>query len=165
MADITNYYGAYTLPECGFTPPAGKVFDCWMLDGVEKDAGTKINVSVNKSLIAVWKNAPAAITSYTLTFDANGGSGTMTALTGNASYTLPECSFTAPTGKQFAGWNVFGYTQAVGTTVNLTSNRTATAVWEDISEIAIINATISGAEAGAAAGSTTVTTSDSTLWR
>ena len=162
MSDITNYYGAYTLPECTFTPPDGKVFDCWMILGVEKDAGTKINVGVNTSLTAVWKDAPAANTSYTLTFDAYGGSGTMTALTGNTSYTLPECTFTPPNGKQFAGWNVFGYTQAAGTTVNLTGDRTAAAVWEDIPEIATITATVSGAEAGANVGSTTVTTADST---
>ena len=162
MADITDYYGAYILPECGFTPPAGKVFDCWMILGAEKDAGTKINISVNTSVIAVWKDAPASITSYTLAFDANGGSGTMTALTGGTSYSLPECTFTAPVGKQFAGWNVFGYTQDAGTTVNLTNNYTATAVWEDIPEIANISATVNGAEAGATAGSTMVTTSDST---
>ena len=160
MADITDYYGAYILPECGFTPPAGKVFDCWMILGVEKDAGTKINISVNTSATAVWKDAPASITSYTLTFDANGGSGTMTDLTGGTSYTLPECTFTAPVGKQFAGWNVFGYTQDAGTTVNLTNNFTATAVWEDIPEIANISATVNGAQAGATAGSTTVATAD-----
>ncbi|MBR6503215.1 MAG: InlB B-repeat-containing protein [Clostridia bacterium] len=162
MADITNYYGAYTLPECTFTPPDGKVFDCWMILGVEKDAGTKINVGVNTSVIAVWKDAPAAITTYTLAFDANGGSGTMTALTGSTSYTLPECTFTAPAGKQFAGWNVFGYTQAAGTTVNLTNNFTAAAVWEDIPQITTVTATVNGAIAGATAGSTTVTPADAT---
>ena len=44
---------------------------------------------------------------YTVTFDANGGTGTMTQITGiNGQYILPSCGFTAPAGQEFAGWKV-----------------------------------------------------------
>jgi len=158
----TNFYGELTLPECGFTPPAGKKFACWQVGNNSWNPGDKIIINFDTTVSAIWADLPPQTTTYTLSFDANGGSGTMTALTGGTSYTLPECTFTAPAGKQFTGWNVFGYTQDAGTTVNLTNNFTATAVWEDILEITNISATVNGAEAGATAGTTTVTTSDST---
>ncbi len=42
---------------------------------------------------------------YTVCFDANGGSGTMSPVTGvNGMYTLPACSFTPPAYKKFMGW-------------------------------------------------------------
>ena len=41
---------------------------------------------------------------YTVSFDANGGTGTMADVTGvTSSYTLPACTFTAPSDKQFKG--------------------------------------------------------------
>lgn len=44
-------------------------------------------------------------TPYTVTFNANGGSGKMDARNiGGGDYDLPECEFTAPEGKRFAGW-------------------------------------------------------------
>ena len=162
MDNKTDFYGELTLPECGFTPPAGKQFSHWQVGNSSWNPGDKIIINFDTTVNAIWADLPPQTTTYTLSFDANGGSGTMTALTGGTSYILPECTFTAPAGKQFAGWNVFGYTQDAGTTVNLTNNFTATAVWEDIPEIANISATVNGAEAGATAGTTTVTTSDST---
>ena len=44
---------------------------------------------------------------YTVSFDANGGTGTMDAVTAEAgAFTLPECTFTAPEGKRFLGWSL-----------------------------------------------------------
>ncbi len=42
----------------------------------------------------------------TVEFDANGGTGEMTkaTFTFGSNFTIPECTFTAPEGKQFAGW-------------------------------------------------------------
>lgn len=40
-------------------------------------------------------------TSYTITYDANGGSGTMSDTTN----TVADCTFTAPKGKEFSTWN------------------------------------------------------------
>ena len=58
------------------------------------------------------------VTTYTVSFNANGGTGTMANVTVSAgAYTLPANSFTAPAGKQFKGWAT-GATAAVnaGTT-------------------------------------------------
>lgn len=81
-----------------------------------------------------------ASTTYTITYDANGGSGTMasgTATDGTA-FTLPANGFTAPTGKQFKCWAIGS---AGGTQVNaaathtFTANTTVYAVWEDIAPL------------------------------
>ena len=78
-----------------------------------------------------WTAEP--IQTYTVTFDANGGSGTMNMVTEiNGSYQLPECEFTAPTGKQFKCWNVGGIDKNVGVNINVTENITVLAIWEDI---------------------------------
>ena len=54
-----------TLPECGFTPPVGKVFDKW-----DKGApGEEIEVDGDMTVTAQWKSAV-----YTVTFDSKGDS-------------------------------------------------------------------------------------------
>ena len=81
-------------------------------------------------------------TTYTVSFDANGGTGTMAAATGvSGEYTLPENGFTAPNGKQFKGWSVDGNEKAVGDKITVTANTTVTAVWEDIP---VVTYTVSG---------------------
>ena len=74
------------------------------------------------------------VTTYTVRFNANGGTGTMADVTGvpAGSYTLPANGFTAPAGKQFKGWST-GASGAVieGTTYNVTDDVTLYAIWED----------------------------------
>ena len=129
MAPLTNAM-SYMLPACTFTAPSGKQFAGWNVFGSLYNVGDTVYLSSNTTAYAEWEDEQPS--GYRLTFDANGGTGTMDALTGQTSYTLPACTFTAPSGKHFVGWNVFGYTQSVGETVNLSSDRTAQAVWEDI---------------------------------
>ena len=70
---------------------------------------------------------------YTVTFAANGGTGSMTDATGvSGEYTLPENGFTAPDGKQFKAWSVDGNEKAVGDKINVAADTTVTAVWENI---------------------------------
>ena len=70
---------------------------------------------------------------YTVTFDANGGSGTMADVTGiSGAYSLPECTFTAPAGKKFKAWKVNNTEYAPGTSIYVSSATTVTAVWESI---------------------------------
>jgi len=47
-------------------------------------------------------------------------------------YTLPACTFGAPSGQQFKAWKVGGVEKAVGDKITVTANTTVTAVWEDI---------------------------------
>lgn len=69
---------------------------------------------------------------YTVRFEANGGTGTMpnvTVISGN--YTLPPCTFTAPEGQQFKGWATGASgTVITGTSINVTANITLYAIWE-----------------------------------
>ena len=72
------------------------------------------------------------IIAYAITFDANGGTGAMAPVSGIAGeYTLPECTFTAPDGKQFKCWSVGGREKAVGDKITVTADTTLTAVWKD----------------------------------
>ncbi|MBP3650573.1 MAG: InlB B-repeat-containing protein [Clostridia bacterium] len=69
----------------------------------------------------------------TVTFAANGGTGTMNSVEVNpGSYTLPANGFTAPEGKQFKAWNVDGKEYAAGDKVTIVDATTITAVWEAI---------------------------------
>lgn len=70
---------------------------------------------------------------YTVSFNVNGGTGTMADVTGiSGEYTLPANGFTAPDGKQFKAWSVGGVEKAVGDKITVTADTTVTAVWEDI---------------------------------
>ena len=76
----------------------------------------------------------SASATYTVSFNANGGSGSMTDETGvSGTYTLPVCTFTAPTGKQFKGWATSaGGTVIAGSTIEVTADTTLYAIWEDV---------------------------------
>lgn len=118
----------YTLPANGFTPPAGMQLKGWSVNGTEKAVGDKITVTDGTTVKAVWENI-----TYTVSFDANGGTGMMTDVTGVlGEYTLPANGFTAPARKRFKCWSVNGAEKAVGATINVTANTTVTAVWETI---------------------------------
>ena len=106
----------------------GFTFDGWYQD-VTLNTKFDFNTSVvsNLTLYAKWIE-----NKYTVTFDANGGSGTMTPVTDlTGEYNLPANGFTAPTGKQFKGWSLTT-DGAIVTKVDMTENRTVYAIWEDI---------------------------------
>ena len=73
-----------------------------------------------------------AYTTYQVSFDANGGSGTMDGHTvpAGSSYTLPTCSFKAPSGKQFSHWEVNGAEKKPADVITVSGNTTVTAVWK-----------------------------------
>ena len=56
MDSITSsYLGYVTLPECTFTPPAGKVFKAWSVNGTQYQPGDTITVSEDTVISAVWE--------------------------------------------------------------------------------------------------------------
>ncbi len=71
---------------------------------------------------------------YTVSFNSNGGAGTMTALNNiSGSYTLPVCTFTPPSGKQFLCWaknSTTGTQYNSGTQYNVNDDVTFYAIWE-----------------------------------
>ena len=85
---------------------------------------------------------------YTVTFDSNGGTGTMADAGVSGDYELPVCGFTAPNGKQFKAWSVGGVEKAVGDTINVTANTTLTAIWEAVA----YNVTVTDGTASVGAG-------------
>ena len=106
-----NAEDEYTAPECAFTAPEGQEFDCWTnTDGTETyPAGTSLGLLAgDTTLYAKWKDVePAPVTHFTVSFDANGGTGEMSPadVDADAEYTVPGSAFTAPAGKVFDSWN------------------------------------------------------------
>ena len=72
------------------------------------------------------------VTTYTVSFIANGGTGTMadvTVISGN--YTLPANGFTDPSGKQFKGWATSADGEVItDASITVTANITLYAIWE-----------------------------------
>ena len=88
----------------------------------------KIIISYSHTKKSVWIQkitvTTSSGTSYTITYDSNGGSGSMGNTTGS-SVSAATCTFTAPTGKQFDHWNTdannSGTSYAAGDAVNTTT--------------------------------------------
>ena len=91
--------------------------------------------SVVKTAVAISGATPPPAT-YTVSFNANGGTGTMADVTGVSAgaYTLPANGFTAPDGKRFVGWatSAGGTATAAGGTITVSANVTLYAIWEEI---------------------------------
>ena len=90
--------------------------------------------SVVKTAVAISGATPPPAT-YTVSFNANGGTGTMAEVTGvSGAYTLPANGFTAPDGKRFVGWatSAGGTAIAAGGTITVSANVTLYAIWEEI---------------------------------
>ena len=123
MGPFTVESQEYELPPCEFVPPEDKVFKCWEVNGEEHDEGDNITLSEDKDTVvkALWKDAP--VESYTVKFDANGGSSNMGPFTvGSREYELPPCEFVPPEGKVFKCWEVNGEEHDEGDKVTLTEN-------------------------------------------
>ena len=127
-----EFAGTYTLPTCAFTAPDGKQFKGWATSANgEVIDGTTYNVTANVELFAIWEDIP--VVNFNVTFNANGGTGTMSPVEYAGTYTLPTCAFTAPDGKQFKGWATSANGEVIdGATYNVTANVELFAIWEDI---------------------------------
>ena len=123
----------YTLPECTFTPPEGKEFAGWLaVNGNVYPAGHDVYSTYDQSLKATWKDKEVA--EISITFDPNGGTGTMQPMKvkSGENFTLPECTFTPPEGKEFAGWLApNGKVFAAGAIVHDYNDCVLKATWKD----------------------------------
>lgn len=136
VADAVVQSNLYKLPVCTFTAPDGKVFDKWELAPDTYGAvGEKVAVGADITLKAVWKDTPSEEPTYwTVSYNANGGSGTMSAAQVNKGeqLTVPACGFTAPEGKEFDKWEVSsGVYAAAGEKLTVTADMTLKVVWKD----------------------------------
>ena len=127
----------YTLPECTFTPPEGKEFAGWLaVNGNVYPAGHDVYSTYDQSLKATWKDKEVA--EVTISFDPSGGTGTMQPMRVKAGvdFTLPECTFTPPAGKEFAGWlAVNGEVYPAGDNVVSSTDSVLKATWKDTTEV------------------------------
>ena len=127
----------YTLPECTFTPPEGKEFAGWLaVNGNVYPAGHDVFSTYDHSLKATWKDKE--VTEVTISFDPNGGTGTMQPMKvkSGENFTLPECTFTPPAGKEFAGWLAKnGEVYPAGNVVTSSIDQSFKATWKDKAEV------------------------------
>ncbi len=152
MADATQAKAetgdtTYTIPDSTFTAPTGKVFDKWTTDVGTVDGATLTIPAATETtdpitLTATWKDAPQT-EQYTIKFAAgDGATGEMAdatqakAETGDTTYTIPDSTFTAPTGKVFDKWTtdvgtVDGATLTIPAATETTDPITLTATWKD----------------------------------
>ena len=109
------------------------------LNNDPKPTEVKYNYNVNNGdkNIDVTLKVNYSTETFTVTFDKNGGSGSMADVTKSTgeTYVLPACGFTAPTGKEFKAWEVGGAQKAVGETITVNSNITVKAIWADLIKI------------------------------
>ena len=128
--DLSNYKN----------PTLGKtIFE--LIDETEKDGYTEPvwNDSNKGTNFVVNANNKTFISTATqlfeVTFDSNGGDGSMEGakVKANNTYTLPENKFTPVTGKKFDGWKVGNESKIrkAGETITITDNVVITANWVD----------------------------------
>lgn len=103
VGDVIEKGGTFTLEACTYTAPEGKRFKAWAIgsvNGEQKQPNEQIIITAETYIYAIWEDI-----TYTVTFNANGGAGSMLDETEQlGGYVLPECTFTEPTGKQFKCW-------------------------------------------------------------
>ena len=96
------------------------------------------NAKIGKVAFTLKTEVPAKY--ITISFDPNGGTGTMKPMRVKAgeNYTLPECTFTPPEGREFAGWlAVNGTVYPAGTKGISSYDQSFKATWKDKEKITI----------------------------
>lgn len=124
-----NKGSKYNLATNGFTAPKGKKFKAWKIGDTEYAEGAEITVKEDTTVEAVWVDDTVDIT-----FDANGGTGSMDKQTveKGSTFKLPDNGFTAPENKKFKGWKIGETEYKVGDEITVNGNTEVQAVWEDI---------------------------------
>ena len=118
----------FTLPENEFTPPSGKEFKAWSVNGEEKAPKDTITVNADTEVTALWKDAQV-----TVSFDGNGGTYQKAPekVDKGSSYMLPGNPFIAPDGKEFAGWLVGSNIKQPGESIIVDKDITIKAQWKN----------------------------------
>ena len=133
-AGTTNATGNGTLVTLKFEVKSTATAGNYTIGFLVADAVNRNEERVALTTQAGTVSVAVPVTTYTVRFNANGGTGTMADVTGvpAGAYTLPANGFTAPAGKQFKGWST-GASGAVieGTTYNVTGDVTLYAIWEN----------------------------------
>ena len=94
------------------------------------------NARIGKVAFTLKTEVPAKY--ITISFDPNGGTGTMQPMKvkSGENFTLPECTYTPPEGKEFAGWlAVNGNVYPAGNVATFSIDQTLKATWKDKAEV------------------------------
>lgn len=142
MDDMETKDGKLVLPACEFAPPNGKIFDKWAIGSASSTVfaaeGTEYTFTADTKVYALWKDVSGSGATVTISYDENGGSGSMsdsTALKGK-NFNLPQCKFTPPKGKEFAGWEIDGKIYAEGAAYAFKEDTEVKATWKDAEQAA-----------------------------
>ena len=148
MAPVQNVNGTFVLPECTFAPPTGYgdlEFQYWAdksYGGNTFAEGDSYTLVGNIIFYARWRTAQ----NHTVSFNANGGTGSMAGGSYLGAYTLPACTITAPSGKQFKRWALGSADSTTqfnaGDTYYLHKDVTFYPVWEDAPEVNALTGTV-----------------------
>ncbi|SDD96799.1 leucine-rich repeat domain-containing protein, partial [Peptococcus niger] len=121
-----------------FAPDTGYEIDTVTVNGTAVGVMSNvldITMNENKTVIVKFKavGTPPIGIPVTITFDKNGGTGSMANVTVNKgeAYKLPICAFTAPNGKKFKAWEVNGTEKNVGDSIKVNANTTVKAIWKE----------------------------------
>ena len=140
MEQVTDVYPDYTLPDCGFTAPEGKVFNGWTvgsLSGKWYAAGSTMDVNSDVTLYAKWAD-PTGSHKITFVNRAYDPYPTVEIIVSEGMYTLPgiEGIFEIPSGSTFEEWEVSidGRWQyfAPGKQISVTEDLKINAIWKPI---------------------------------
>ena len=131
------------------------------LDGKAAEAVDLLSDGV--TAVIIFKLTPLeASHTHTVSFNANGGTGTMADVTGvSGEYTLPACTFTAPANKQFKGWATSASgTVITGTSITVSADTKLYAIWEliPVTKPAITTTTLPDGKVGEAYNQTLAAT-------
>ena len=157
--ELEHVSNAYVLPDNGYIAPTGKAFDRWKLTSgnavpIYGYPGDTVSVNAEGTSITVYEGSTSTIrgnfsvTGYALTitpmwkttmevvFYANGGDGTMSAvpMKSGTEYVLPTPTYTPPSGKAFAYWEVTigsdrAETRGPGDVITIDGSTLIKAVW------------------------------------
>ena len=133
-AGTTNATGNGTLVTLKFEVKSTATAGNYTIGFLVADAVNRNEERVALTTQAGTVSVAVPVTTYTVKFNANGGTGTMADVTGvpAGAYTLPANGFTAPAGKQFKGWSTDASGAVIeGTTYNVTGDVTLYAIWEN----------------------------------
>ncbi|MBQ9314669.1 MAG: S-layer homology domain-containing protein [Clostridia bacterium] len=101
----------------------------WTISGDDTFSNTNSQITIELTEDVEYL-ANFELIEYNVTYDANGGTGTMSGETSKY-YIFPDCTYTAPTGKTFDKWEVNGKTYKVGDTLTLTEDILVKATWKN----------------------------------
>ena len=119
----------YNLPECKFEAPDGQVFKAWSVNDIEKAVGDEIIVNKDTEVIALWKDIMFKVS---LVPGEGKGENIVKDFAKGSTYTLPDCTFTAPENKEFAGWEIGEEIKDPGEKITVNGETLITATWKDI---------------------------------